>query len=405
MNLPAPYFQDQSVTLYCGDMREIVQGLSGITAVVTDPPYELGFMGKEWDRQGVSFDCETWRRISACCLPGAPLLAFGGTRTWHRMVCAIEDAGWEVRDTLMWLYGSGFPKSLDISKAIDRELGSPRDVAGVGPSIDRNALDMGGATGKAKNGLKAEWTQSEPNTDAAKEWQGYGTALKPAWEPICLAMKPLDGTFAHNALTHGVAGLNIDGSRIEGAKGTGVWGSSNRMCQEGRIFNGSPDGAEYRSRPHDEGRFPANLLLDEVSGAMLDEQSGELRSGTAVGGLHRRSNKTANCYGRFVGQRTEGDVCYGDMGGASRFFYCSKASKGERGEGNDHPTVKPIALMAYLIRLVSPPQNGLTLDPFMGSGTTGLACQKLGVRSIGIDISERNCEIAARRLQRSRVLC
>ncbi len=417
----SPYYQDDTVTLYCADCRSL--DLSGITAVVTDPPYELGFMGKHWDKQGVSFDAETWRRISGYCLPGAPLLSFGGPRTWHRLVCAIEDAGWEIRDTLMWLYGSGFPKSLDISKAIDKAAGAEREVIGPNPNaVGRTSNKTGGRLiGGHEEDRGAVDVLTAPATDAAKEWQGYGTALKPAWEPICLAMKPLDGTYAHNALTHGAAGLNIDGARIplDGEADVSARQRQHDGTDNGFRFAKSMTGKEVLTyKP--EGRWPANLILDEEAAAMLDEQSGE---STSRSGMPRKG-VNGNGWGM-----THTGAEYDDHGGPSRFFYCAKASRAERDAGceglevrpllwsagtqnpgsfqsantmraakNDHPTVKPLALMTYLVKLISPPSNAVILDPFMGSGTTGLACRKLGVRFIGVDISEHNCEIALKRM-------
>ena len=483
MNLPTPYFQDDSVTIYNCDCRDILPLLSGIDTMITDPPYELGFMGKDWDKSGVSFDSRTWQLIAAACLPGAPLLAFGGTRTWHRIVCAIEDGGWEIRDTLMWLYGSGFPKSLDISKAIDKAAGAEREVIGQNPNHRNPETDHHERWNNAV--LNPDITA--PATSAAKEWQGYGTALKPAWEPICLAMKPLDGTFAHNALTHGVAGLNIDGGRIgtSEVKQVESWGGTKFG------YHGQGQGFQRHTgdgTAHPQGRWPANLILSHTSDCkcvgtkkvkgslcdkpsdckvdgvtsfegmrgnrpprgyadangleevplwecspdcpvrMLDEQSGELKSGGYPPAGGQRSH--ISTYGK---PNVRGDQQFGaNEGGASRFFYTAKASRAERdhlidaipepcgmmeddnypiktGSGNlrdtrrknDHPTVKPLDLMIYLVKLLMPPKNGVVLDPFMGSGTTGLACQKLGIKFIGIDNKERNCAIAAKRMSQS----
>ncbi len=360
-------------TLYVGDALETMRDMeaASVDAIVTDPPYGLSFMGKDWDHgiPGVPF----WEAALRVAKPGVHLLAFGGTRTHHRLMCAIEDAGWEIRDCLMWVYGSGFPKS---------------------------------------HNLKGEW-------------DGWGTALKPAWEPIILARKPLTGTVAANVLEHGTGGLNIDGCRIEGVAGVGVWGSSNMSCQDGRTFNASPEGEEYRSKRHQRGRWPANVVHDgseEVVGLFPNSkgQQGDVR-GTENS---RTGDENTNCYGEY------GRVPYAkrdDFGSAARFFYCAKASRVERDAGlsgekkplnwssgkknpgsfqsdgtekaahNNHPTVKPIALMRWLCRLVTPP-DGLILDPFCGSGSTGVAASLEGFLFVGIDDDAEFCEIARKRI-------
>jgi site-specific DNA-methyltransferase (adenine-specific) len=318
---------------------------------------------------GVPFWTEAFRVLK----PGGHLLAFGGTRTHHRLACAIEDAGFDVRDCLMWLYGQGFPKSLDVSKAIDKAAGVERVVIGTKHGLPGYSLTngtpggvamAGNVDGTLRNGAK-ECAITAPATDAAREWQGWGTALKPAWEPIILARKPLNGTVAENVQEHGTGALNVGGCRI---------GTEARM-------NGpaSPTSASRKSRVeagyrHDEGigpgssggdvvgRWPANLVLDEEAGAMLDEQSGIA------------------------------------PGGASRFFYCAKTSKRERGEGNTHPTVKPVTLMRWLCRLVTPP-GGLVLDPFMGSGSTGIAAKSEGFEFVGVEQNPNYLEIARKRLE------
>jgi len=345
------------VRLETGDCREVMSAYeeSTFTACVTDPPYELGFMGKDWDQAGVSYDSETWRAVLRVLKPGAFLLAFGGTRTYHRMTCAIEDAGFEVRDCMMWLYGNGFPKSHNISKAISK-------------SGDRTASDM---------------------------WDGYGTALKPAWEPVVVAMKSLSGTFAKNALEQRVAGLNVDGGRVEYETG-GSLASNPSLRRSVKGGNGGHIIAtESESREmvsHAKGRWPANLLLDEESGAMLDKQSGERP------GCRSRSNaKPESKFRPGQGEYMPQGPIYPDTGGASRFFYCAKSSKKERGEGNDHPTVKPLRLMKHLLTLVTYPEQNLVLDPFCGSGTTLLACREMGLSCVGIDSDPHAVEIAEAR--------
>lgn len=320
-------FSESGVTAYRGDCVDVMRSLPecSVHAIVTDPPYGLGFMGKEWDKLSHDWHCEWAKESLRVARPGATLLAFGGTRSHHRLMCAIEDAGWKIRDCLMWVYGTGFPKSLNVGKAVDK-------MAGDHP-----------------------------------EWSGYGTALKPAWEPIVMAMKPLDGTFAENAMKHGVAGINIDECRVA-LNGDFKCGANGRPSQTGLGDNYDPATANQHS---EEGRWPANLILDEESGSMLDEQSGISTSGAmkrevgsydgeSVTGLLRGSSGPHNQHG--------------GTGGASRFFYCAKASKKERG-GSKHPTVKPLELMRYLVRLVRPPKGGVILDPFGGSGTTAEACE------------------------------
>ena len=366
-----PYYEEQGIQIWHGDCREILPSLLKVDLCLTDPPYGLEFMGKEWDH-GVP-GRETWEAVLRVLKPGAPLMAFGGTRTHHRLMCAIEDAGFEIRDCLMWLYGSGFPKSLDISKAIDKAAGAERAVIGRKERI--------GGMNPAHEGWQRPWQSNPvareaklsitaPTTDAAKLWDGYGTALKPAWEPIILAMKPCEGTFAENALKHGVAGLNIDAGRIGTADNTA-----------------GGDAA---------GRWPANLLLDEESAAMLDEQSGIT---TSVAGVRHNSYRNGNSL--HDGAAKDVMVNHADSGGASRFFYTAKADSSERGNGNDHPTVKPLDLMAYLCKLACPPNGGVLLDPFMGSGSTLKAGRRFFRQCIGIDSDEHACEIAVNRLAQS----
>ena len=432
-------------TLHHGDNREVLRSMpsDSVDSIVCDPPYELGFMGKKWDSTGIAYDVTLWAECLRVLKPGGHLLAFGGSRTYHRLTVAIEDAGFEIRDCIMWLYGSGFPKSLAVDKAIDRQrhdraqvyqvtawIREARDNAGLSngdidkafgfntvarhwtdvpphgkqpsvPTLDQipPLLALFGMTlddvpddirtliwtlngrkgqpgeawfqrevvGETRRGAQqvstgkyGAWgdgiTPTTPATALAKQWQGWGTALKPAHEPIVVARKPLQGTVADNVTTWGVGGINVDGCRVEG----------------------------------DVGRWPANVILDEEAAQMLDEQSG----------------------------------------GASRFFYVAKASKAEREAGlegmplvresdrirddgvggdnprnrtnnpriNHHPTVKPIALMRYLVRLVTP-RGGVVLDPFMGSGTTGCAAMLEAMSFVGIELNQEYVEIARKRIE------
>lgn len=354
-----PFFTSDNSVLFNGDCREVLTTLDEncVDTVITDPPYGLEFMGKGWDKgvPGVEF----WQAVLRVAKPGAMLLAFGGTRTFHRLTVAIEDAGWQLRDCLMWLYGTGFPKSHDVSKGIDKKLGVKRTEFSDRP------LGLGGGayqSGKGKKNLNDASSYatgtgaqiSEPATSEAKRWSGWGTALKPAWEPIVLAMKPLDGTFANNALEHGVAGINIEATRVPLADetpptGSGK-GSTSSKFEQVRRSQGN-GGNETPAA----GRWPANVLLDD-----------EVRAA---------------------------------LGGPSRFFYCAKANKKERA-GNDHPTIKPVSLMQWLARLTSTPDGGLVLDPFMGSGSTGIAALKEGRQFCGIELDKHYAEIAAARLER-----
>ncbi len=350
-----------------GDCLDVMAGMGAdaVDSVVCDPPYGLSFMGKQWDHgfPGVAF----WAEALRVAKPGAHLVAFGGTRTLHRLTCAIEDAGWEIRDCLSWLYGSGFPKSHN------------------GP------------------------------------WGG--TALKPAWEPIILARKPLVGTVAANVAQHGTGGLNIDGCRIGTDAG---WSYPNGRGGQGWHGRESLSTDLRVPKKADAGRWPANVALDSEAAAMLDAQSGELTT-------NKGTARTAHAVGGFGVSTPVGRVLsHGDSGGASRFFYCAKASRSEREKGlgemdakpmgqrygsihderphttegyeyprepmrNHHPTVKPIALMRWLCRLVTPP-GGLVLDPFTGSGTTGCAAVAEGFRFVGCEKEAEYVAIAEKRI-------
>ena len=369
-----------------GDCLEKLKELpdNSVDSVVTDPPYGLAFMGKRWDYDVPS--TEIWREVLRVLKPGGHLLSFGGTRTYHRMVVNIEDAGFEIRDQIQWLYGSGFPKSLDISKAIDKAAGAEREVTGKKSTYRKPQSPNGWDCTK-----RAEF-ESAPSTDLAKQWQGWGTALKPANEPIVLARKPLIGTVAKNVEVYGTGGLNIDESRVS-ADGYSS-GGQNKSIAFG--MNGLTD--KQPRCDGSQGRWPANVLFDESAAAMLDEQSGVSKSPSK-----RKVFSSANAvYGDFKNDLKYADDGFGDSGGASRFFYVAKASKRERNAGlenitNGHPTIKPQKLMQYLIKLVTPPK-GTVLDPFMGSGSTGVAAVSLGFDFIGIEREQEYLEIAKRRI-------
>jgi site-specific DNA-methyltransferase (adenine-specific) len=404
-----------------GDCREVMLDMlldgERFDAVVTDPPYDLtstverfgkpgaapakdatfarmskGFMGKTWDGTGVAFDPDTWRAVSDVLRPGAHLLAFGGSRTYHRMACAIEDAGFEIRDTMLWIYGTGFPKSLDVSKAIDKAAGAVREV--VGPRMRPDGKAMLAARGgdeSRSDGWDRPWRDdpeavarngmhTAPATPEAAQWQGWGTALKPAFEPIIVARKPLDRkTVAANVLAHGTGALNIDACRVPLAEDDklqdGVQHAAHALDDTGAW------GFKAVDRAAGLGRFPANVLhdgSDEVEAAFAEY--GEKTSGTFDG--NRKADKFRNTYGAFTG--AAGERAYtGNTGTASRFFYSAKASKSDRAESR-HPTVKPLALMRYLCKLVTPP-GGTVLDPFAGSGTTLQAALECGFKAVGIE--------------------
>lgn len=502
--MPEPYYTDSAVTLYHGDCLDVLAQLpdASVDAVCTDPPYGISFMGKEWDgaairaaaqrdrearkslgpesatrpgraqprsksaygneaiiagpvRGGRDFQdwCEQWATECLRILkPGGHLLSFGGSRTWHRLAAAVEDAGFEIRDSIAWLYSSGFPKSLDVSKAIDKAGGesparqaqllrearlraglSPERVAEligctatsirnwedgrsraaglpvehITPSIKyRSALaellgyspderrivgltddrrDDGTVIGLGHSGT----VYGEATTDLAKQWQGWGTALKPAFEPIVVGRKPLAGTVAANVAEHGTGALNIDACRI--ATTDKLHGTGQPPLTHGGL-NPRPFHASHepqRSQQHDAGRWPTNVVLDGEMADELDRQSGVLRSGTMRAGTERQPRAGGTIYGADDRSFVPADT-YGDEGGASRFFpvfrYEAKAPSSERPSVNGiaHPTVKPLDLMRWLVRLVTPP-GGIVLDPFAGSGTTAEACIHEHMRCITIE--------------------
>ena len=369
---------------------------NSVDSIVTDPPYELGFMGKSWDSSGIAFNVEVWQEALRVLKPGGHLLAFSGSRTYHRMAVAIEDAGFEIRDQIMWVYGSGFPKSHNISKGIDKAAGFEGEVIGKGSSWNRPDSVEGDTV--RMNASSGEYDIKELSPEA-QQWQGWGTALKPAHEPIVLARKPFPKgyTVAKNVLEFGTGGLNIDGSRV-GSEGGGT-NCTNRdedgNCVGHDNAGRSTSGATIHAAESTGGRWPANFI-------------------------HDGSDEVNDLFGE-----------------PARFFYCAKTSKRDRNEGldgfeaketfalnaggrekktaqgdwddvtkrwisqpkaNHHPTVKPTDLMRYLCRLITPP-NGTVLDPFMGSGSTGKACAYEGFNFIGIEQSAEYVEIARARIE------
>jgi len=413
-----------NIDLRLGDCLEVLKTISdnSIDSVVTDPPYHLtsivkrfgkedsapaqfgtdgayaraskGFMGKEWDGGDIAFRTEVWIECYRILKPGGHLLAFSHSRTYHRMAVAVEDAGFEIRDQIMWVYGSGFPKSHNIGKAIDKIEGNEREVVSVKPN-HKKGMDF-----RYEND-NSGWLANEEiiETKGNSEWEGWGTALKPAHEPIVMARKPLsEKSIAENVLKHGTGGINIDGSRIkiylekETATGDMYYHINNKKYPNQETSSSKIMGSQTKrvDLTFIEGRFPANIIFDEEAGQLLDEQSDK----------------------------------------ASRFFYCPKAAKSDRNEGLDdfeekksrkwrddkgmkltgsgnprkevdkniHPTVKPTDLMRYLINLITPP-NGTILDPFMGSGSTGKAAVRCGLNFIGIEKEQEYMDIASARIE------
>lgn len=539
---------DDNVIIYQGDCREEMAKIpdNSVDAIVTDPPYELGFMNKSWDSTGIANNVEVWKECLRVLKPGGHLLSFGGTRTYHRMTCAIEDAGFEIRDQMQWLYGSGFPKSMNIGKAVDKVRGNEREIVGQKQHAKKDFKDNLYAQDPAnRNNNKVFGYGTEMLSKGSSEWEGWGTCLKPAHEPICLARKPVsEKTIAENVLRWGTGGLNIDACRIP--TNPNIDDMLRETTRGKRVTETWEDGSGFKNENNhltgvrEDGRFPANIILDEEAGAILDLQSGTNR-GAAAPVKKGYDGESNGIYGDFAEKGDDGATFYGDTGGASRFFYCAKTSKSERNAGlngtsiveykiqrevlcqdermalveslkratsgltmkwnidefgenimgmcqtgslstilteinkitesrildllmlsltsasiagascetesggnragsavssstsantipalsvlahgvrgvvsqmlstikdggswkqktNGHPTIKPIKLMEYLIKLITPP-NGIVLDPFMGSGSTGIATRNLGLRFVGIEKEKEYCEIAKKRLE------
>ena len=373
--------------LHRGDCLDILRTMpeASVDSIVTDPPYGLAFMGKRWDYDVPSV--EIWEECLRVLKPGGHLLAFAGTRTQHRMAVRIEDAGFEIRDMIAWVYGSGFPKSLDVSKSIDQAAGVERTEESPHPTNECKggqwckcySLD---ATGRYRPTKHSAITA--PATDAARQWNGWGTALKPALEPITVARKPLAGTVAANVLMHGTGALNVDGCRIGTGADKGIWPITQRRHSD-VTWTLQPVQTDSNS-----GRWPANLIhdgSDEVVELFPECKSG--KPGDAV-----RTAKVMVLQGGGNGTPLTG---FGDSGSAARFFYCAKASAEDRGPGNHHPTVKPTDLMRYLCRLVTP-LDGVVLDPFTGSGSTGRGAVLEGFAFIGCEMDPEYLEIARTRI-------
>lgn len=429
------YSNNELYKLFYGNMLDMLNVIQPqtIDSIITDPPYELNFMNKGWDNSGIAFQPDTWKKCYEVLKPGGYLLAFGGSRTFHRIACAIEDAGFEIRDTIMWLYGSGFPKSMNIGLALDKKNGVESKVVGTGisGSSDTHTRTMNSETKDGKSVFGGEYQIKE----AQNEWSGWGTVLKPSFEPIIVARKPFKGSLVDNVIEYGVGGINIDECRVFGEDTEELqknW--TDRKAPAG--FNGDKSGI-YGSGKTDNtiaytpnGRFPSNTILtydetdfDEVCGRFPITNGGK-RHNTAI----RKSDKNSG-YGFDVNTRNE----FNDSGSAARYFYCAKASKKDRDEGLDtfnqgkvndgrntpidnafqrgetlrkniHPTVKPTDLMQYLVRLVTP-NGGTILDPFNGSGSTGKAVmyenkeRNKNYKYIGIELTEDYLPIAKARIE------
>ena len=433
-------FHDGRVVLRAGDCLAVLDTLAdnSVDAVVTDPPYHLlstvkrfgavsqgddtktaqrardeadgmarlsrGFMGKEWDGGDIAFTVELWAKVFRVLKPGGHLVAFAAPKCAHRMVCAIEDAGFEIRDGLMWIFGRGFPKSLDISKAIDKAAGAEREVVAMGDPVKRMipGADQNKAGWEKNDGRVFAPAITAPATDAAKEWNGWGTALKPAYEPICLARKPIsEKTVAANVLRWGTGGLNVDKCRVEwqgeadaaaaGAEGFAQSRALGKARQSQSLGKESRDGSNAYDPFALKGRWPANVChdgSDEVVAGFPDSDGQQFARGPRYG-----SKSSVNVYGDY-GPRKEFHP-RGGSGSAARFFYSAKADADDR-IGSKHPTVKPVALMRWLARLVTP-DGGTILDPFAGTGTTGHAALLEGFKATLIEReAEYRADIARR---------
>lgn len=389
--------------MYNGNCMEVMKTIpdNSVDSIVTDPPYELGFMGKSWDSTGIANNVDMWSECLRVLKPGGYLLSFSATRTYHRMASAIEDAGFEIRDFITWAYGSGFPKSLNISKAIEKKEGL---IESSTETLFNNPKGKRDLSKRSDYGFKYT-----PTNEDAKKWDGWGTALKPSIEPICMARKPLsEKTVAENCLKWGTGGINIDKSRVEyqsdSDKSSAIpQGRITTKVGEfaGRVQGGGTDKEldkdEWLNKMN--GRFPANLIhdgSDEVMACFPETKSG---------GTNGKKAGNKNCW-LGVDKEYNMNELAPNSGNAARYFksiiYQTKASKSERNEdiNNFHPTVKPVKLMEYLIEMVTP-ENGTVLDPFMGSGTTGLAAKNLNRKFIGIELEEDYFELAKSRINKT----
>ena len=395
--------------VHTGDCFDVLADLpdNAIHAVVSDPPYGLAFMGRDWD----DFEpkeyqewCEQWAtEVKRVLKPGGHLLAFSGNRTHHRLFTGVEDTGFEIRDTLTWHYGSGFPKASDISKTIDKRADAEREVVGKSRWSDcGEAFSSDGShdgykrDAHERDGYK-ERHVTAPATDAAKKWDGWKTGLKPATEFVVMARKPYDGATVDSVLEHGTGALNIEACRVntnDDLSAASSGGFASGLHQNQNKSNPRENTKSGFETPDREGRYPANVVFDETAAERLDQQVGKLETGD----FHQnQANETQDKYGEYSGEYKNPTHYPADSGGPSRYFYTSKASKAERTlDGkidNAHPTVKPIDLMEWLVKLVTA-EDQIVLDPFCGSGTTCMAAKNLNRQFIGIEQQPKWADVA-----------
>jgi site-specific DNA-methyltransferase (adenine-specific) len=403
-----------------GDMIKELDNYDDNTfdSIICDPPYELNYMNKSWDNSGISFQKETWEKCLRVLKPGGHLLAFGGSRTFHRIACAIEDAGFEIRDTIMWLYGSAMPKSMNIGLKLDERMGVESKVIGVNEDIlkkqakdlregHRKIVDSFNAGAKNRNnGFKTVSADiKEPASEEGYKWKGWGTQLKPAFEPIIMARKPVEESIIDNILRYDVGGLNIDECRVPAKQGEY---DIRHYTKEDCFQNLKPKTSQFQVKPQPSGRFPANVIL-----TYSDEDKDEVCSGFPIGGQNGSITKRYDINNRVYGDYGKCNTweAYSDSGSAARYYYCAKPSSKDRDEGleelinkhNTHSAVKPTELLQYLVRLVTP-KDGIVLDPFMGSGSVGKAIafenreRNANYKYVGIELDEEYCTIANARI-------
>lgn len=451
------YSENKDYKLYNGNMLDLLQVVeeNSVDSIITDPPYELNFMNKGWDNSGIAFQKETWEQCYKALKPGGHLLAFGGSRTYHRIACAIEDAGFEIRDTIMWIYGSGMPKSMNIGLAVDKKNGIESPIIRQNQTIlKKQAKDLreghrtivdsfNNGAPERNNGFK---NVSADIRETQNEWKGWGTQLKPSYEPIIIARIPVEHSIVENVMKYGVGGINIDECRVPLEDNYEFKTTNRQSRQTDNVFDNSNCGFNsennHTASADPKGRFPANTILtydetdyEEVCGNFPESKGASSQNNYSNGHIYRgqsfnESKTSLNGFREW----------YNDDGSASRYFYCAKASKKDRDEGlddfeekkvygddmkggygnnngdnfgdrvanvtrkNTHPTVKPTELMQYLIRLVTP-KNGTILDPFNGSGSTGKAVmyenleRNISYKYIGIELTEEYLPIAKARIE------
>jgi DNA modification methylase len=384
-------------------MKRLIDNGLIVQSIVTDPPYHIGFMNRYWDdkKYGIAFNKETWKLCYELLPPGGHLVAFGSTKTYHRLACAIEDSGFEIRDQLAWVYGQAMPHGLNISKAIDKKLGLEQKV--VGTKLGRPGYSLrSNDTEDHNRNVYSNFTDSEkecaitePISEEAKKWEGWNTDLKPCWEPIVLARKPLVGTVVENVFSYNTGGINVNKCRIEPETYVSGGGNNFDAFRIGEDRTDRPPSHKIPTDGHDLGRWPGNLIhdgSDEVvemlpaSKGMMGDVKGTEKSRTGDSGIFGHYNRVP------AKKRKEEETS------SARFFYCAKTTKKER-NGSKHPTIKPVALMRWLVKLITPP-DGIVLDPFAGTGTTGEAALLEGFYPILIEKDNENTQDIIRRLEK-----